>query len=228
MRTRYPGVLAVLACLSWAVEPLVAMPLTVTTPNGGRVRIKVTYSGGATAETDGVDGGALDQDGKADGTFTFTPPNPGQVTDALILNIGAIGVPVGLVTTLDLGTAGLDGFGFFQVPEFGDPDGSNVFVTSIDMSIFTASPTFFTPGDTVPVDTGDPGAPGVVVRDGGVFHIDSFFDIFFEIDIPTLPLLTGDALAERGLANTPEPATWLLLGLGLAAIAWKRRATSTR
>jgi hypothetical protein len=223
MRTGDRGALALLACSFWAVGALLANPITIKTPTGGTVKIKVTYFGGGSAETQGVDGGALDADGVANGSFTFTPPNQSQVSEAEIVNIGVIGTPVGIVTVLDFGTAGMDAFGSFDFPEFSDSDGGLVLVTNIDVGAFTASPSFFTPGDTVPVTSGSVGLPGVVLQTAGPYLADSFFDVFFEIDLPPWDPWTGTALAQSNGSVAPEPAAWLLLSAGLVALAWKRR-----
>jgi hypothetical protein len=43
----------------------------------------------------------------------------------------------------------------------------------------------------------------------------------------TLKMAAVDILAPEAAVSVPEPATWILLGSGLAALGWRRRTNST-
>ena len=70
------------------------------------------------------------------------------------------------------------------------------------------------------------GPPGLSVRDAsGTYQFSSFFDVFFTIDVGTLPTVTGRGLTlDPVQAGIPEPATGGLLLAGLVmAMVWRRR-----
>jgi hypothetical protein len=75
-------------------------------------------------------------------------------------------------------------------------------------------------GSTSIVDLGNPNQP--------TFRIDSFFDVFVELQLDTVPPLVAHRAvrATLGPALVPEPATLLLVGLGVAGLAWHRRRRS--
>jgi hypothetical protein len=87
--------------------------------------------------------------------------------------------------------------------------GFELFIT--DDIILRESPTIASTGQTVITDVG-----------GGMYQIDSFFDVFTELSIDGGQTWTpGDQPMQ--LVLYPEPATVLLLGLGGIALLRKRR-----
>ena len=56
---------------------------------------------------------------------------------------------------------------------------------------------------------------------GGLYHIDSFFDVFTELSVGGSPWIPSDYATRMTLV--PEPATMCLLGLGLFGLVMRRR-----
>ena len=66
---------------------------------------------------------------------------------------------------------------------------------------------------------------GVTDLGGGLYHIDSFFDVFTELSVDSGPFeaqLNGSVRMELN-PNSPEPATMMLLAAGLPMLIKRRR-----
>jgi hypothetical protein len=203
-----------------------ASPITITVPDGAKIQIQATYNGGGAAFTAaGLDGGALDEN-PAPGKFTFTPPNQSQIRTIEVKSLGAIFPGVAAVGWYDFGPAGLDAWVPFALPLIGSPTTGAVWATLVDVAAY-GTQTPYTTGDPVDVNNGTvTGPPGLSVRDAsGTYQFSSFFDVFFTIDVGTLPTVTGRGLTlDPVQAGIPEPATGGLLLAGLVmAMVWRRR-----
>lgn len=207
------------------VVALHASPITITVPDGAKIQIQATYNGGGSAFTAaGLDNGALDEN-PALGKFTFTPPNQALIRTIEVKSLGAIFPGVAAVGSYDFGPAGLDAWVPFALPLIGSPATGAVWATRVDVSAYgNQSP--YTTGDPVPVAGGSvSGPPGLSVRDAsGTYQFSSFFDVFFEIDTGTLPVVTGTGVALDAVqGGIPEPGTALLVAAGAAlAVALRR------
>ena len=71
--------------------------------------------------------------------------------------------------------------------------------------------------------TGETSIEPVDAGDVQVFRIDSFFDVFVELSLDTVPpLSTTRGPIRASLVAIPEPGSAALIGLGLAGLAWRR------
>ena len=202
-----------------------ASPITITVPNGAKIQIEATYNGGGSAfTTQGLDNGALDEN-PAPGKFTFTPPNQAQIKTIEVKSLGAIFPGAAVVGHYDFGPNGLDAWVPLTLPLISSPTQGSVWATLVDVPTYgNQSP--FTTGDPVNVNNGNvTGPPGLSIRDAsGTYQFSSFFDVFFTIDVGTLPTVTGTGIAlDPVQAGIPEPGTAGLVVLGLAAAAALRR-----
>jgi hypothetical protein len=58
---------------------------------------------------------------------------------------------------------------------------------------------------------------------GGLYHIDSFFDVFTELSIDGGSSWIPSDYSTRMTLVTPEPTTLALLGLGVVALLLRKR-----
>ncbi len=58
---------------------------------------------------------------------------------------------------------------------------------------------------------------------GGLYDIDSFFDVFTELSVDGGTIWQADTMAPARLTFVPEPATLCLVGLGALAVLRRRR-----
>jgi hypothetical protein len=200
-------------------------PIVLVTPNGGKVQIQVTYKDGSSALTSaGADNGALDEDPAA-GSFKFTPPNQSNVRTIEVKNLGAIAPGVAAIGFYDFGPSGMDVFVPFKLPEIGSTDASSILLTQVDVPTYAGTVSPYATGDPVNSTGGTvPGLPGVTVRDAsGIYQFNSFFDVFFELDVPNIPLFTGSGVELDTVNALPEPSSFVLLTSGLGLILFIRR-----
>jgi hypothetical protein len=97
----------------------------------------------------------------------------------------------------------------------------NTQITQLNVSNFAGNPNIF-----IRIDPGTPSVGQTTETNlgGGNFQISSFFDIFTDLSVDggaTWTPATGSTHMTLG-PTTPEPSTVLLLGLGLAAIGFRR------
>ncbi len=128
------------------------------------------------------------------GGTTYTPTSPGQIEFSMTCVSDESGIRTFDNELLRVSTSG---------------GGFNLFIT--DDIVLRESPTIASTGQTVITDLG-----------GGMYNIDSFFDIYTELSVDSgLSWTPGDKAMRMVLY--PEPATVLLLGLGGIALLRKRR-----
>jgi hypothetical protein len=75
-------------------------------------------------------------------------------------------------------------------------------------------------------DRASTGVTDITDLGGGLYHIDSFFDVFTELSVDNGPWIDSDSYTRMYLV--PEPGTILLVVLGLAVLAAGRRRTAAR
>jgi hypothetical protein len=128
------------------------------------------------------------------GGTTYTPTSPGQIEFSMTCVSDESGIRTFDNELLRVSTSG---------------GGFNLFIT--DDIVLRESPTIASTGQTVITDIG-----------GGMYSIDSFFDIYTELSVDGGQTWTPGDKAMR-MVLYPEPATVLLLGLGSIALLRKHR-----
>jgi PEP-CTERM motif len=75
-------------------------------------------------------------------------------------------------------------------------------------------------GATLMVTLGESPSTGTttITADGSVFKIDSFFDVFIDVSLPSAGLSTS--VGPIPLVAVPEPSTWALMLLGFVGLAF--------
>jgi len=202
---RSTGSLLVLLTAMFSSNGVIAGPLSLVTPGGGTVQIGAQYRDGSTAVATIIDNGAGDENPQL-GKVTFTIPDEPDVVTSTIANIG-VGGKLANLEADDWGTAGMFSFEPVDIPTYNSPSDVEPLVTTVDVAS----------GDTTTQ----------YIYSGNDFHISSFFDVFLELSLdpgsfgdPTGTVESGPSAEFR---RAPEPASLLLLGFGLAALAGMRR-----
>jgi len=202
-----------------------ASPITIAVPNGAKIQISATYNGGGSAFTNaGLDNGAFDED-PTPGKFKFTPPNQSQIKTLEVKSLGVVGPGVAAIGAFNFGPLGLDNWTPLSLPLFGSTTTAAIYVTQVDVPSYAPS-VRPAPGTPVTINNGAvSGQPGVTVRDAsGVYAFNTFFDVFVTLDIPNLPLVTGQGTALQSVSiGTPEPSSMLLILIGAGALLLRRR-----
>lgn len=180
------------------------------------------FSGGAKDGAQGHAGGVLLlQTGTADDVFTFHFSGSASAEEAF----AASGDPASAYVDLNAGF-------HFRIDEFTAAGPAGTFVGNLDLDALRAA----TPYETITVQVsslghgvirtlhaGDPGG-SVALLSGDTYTL----DLSYQMRVPhgVDPEFVVDFGARATLAPVPEPSTWVLVGLGLAGIAFvvRRRA----
>jgi hypothetical protein len=115
--------------------------------------------------------------------------------------------------TFDITITGLDLTGTLMLPPANPLDGHTL-LAGLD-------PTDTSKGTTTITPEGGVGGPG------GPFKIDSFFDVFIDVSVPSAGLMKS--VGPIRVVATPEPSTWAMLLIGFAGLGfagWRRAAAS--
>ncbi len=140
-------------------------------------------------------------------TLTLPPPAPDTPIGSVALHGTIDETVLGRTNDGELGTfatdiTGLSLTGTLMLPPGNPLDGAPVFVTLDGTS----------EGKTT------------ITAEGGLFRINSFFDVFVEISIPGA---TSPPVGPITLVAVPEPSTWAMLLTGFAGLGfagWRRAA----
>lgn len=211
-----------------------AGPVTIRTPDGGKVQIYVEYRDGSTATASTLDNGGGDEDGRP-GTFTFTVPDEANATRIDLKNLGAIaGLPA--YTSMDFGVAGLLSFEPVDLWAFSSTDTAKVLVAVIDVLSFISGGDSFSEGEVLSAEDGVvPGVNGIVFHDASSLFlggVPGFFDVPIDFDpfiLEFMPLYSGGVSVEPAIEfriGIPEPPPLALLIPGIVAAALLARSRS--
>lgn len=206
-----------------------AGPVTIVTPDGGKVEVNFTLNNGATGRLVVKDNDPADEN-KELGKFTFTIPNEAGTRSVEIKTLRVDGGhPV--FFKMDFGLAGLLSYEPIDLFAFSSIDANMILLSVMDVSTFISGGVSFSEGQVLPVENGlASGVDGVIFYDAsGLFSgVGSFFDVFADLDptlIGNLPLYSGDVFVGPNVGfRISEPGSLMLMVFGVLGVVFSMRS----